>query len=87
MVTADRRVPALILKVGQYPPHSGSVAVVRTLGRLGIPVYAITEDRLTPAAVSRYCTGRFVWRATGLEDPAFLAAARGRAAIGPRSRG
>ena len=28
------RVPALILKVGQYPLHSGGVAAVRTLGRL-----------------------------------------------------
>jgi D-aspartate ligase len=71
---ADRGVPALILKIGQYPLHSGGVAAVRTLGRLGIPVYAITEGRLTPTAVSRYCTGRFVWRATGQEDPALLAA-------------
>jgi predicted ATP-grasp superfamily ATP-dependent carboligase len=73
-VTADRQVPALILKVGKYPLHSGGVAAIRTLGRLGIPVYAITEDRLTPAAVSRYCTGRFVWQATGLEDPVVLTA-------------
>jgi D-aspartate ligase len=71
---AERRVPALILKIGQYPLHSGGVAAVRTLGRLGIPVYAITESRLTPTAVSRYCTGRFIWRATGLEEPALLAA-------------
>jgi predicted ATP-grasp superfamily ATP-dependent carboligase len=74
MIAADRRVPALILKVGQYPLHSGGLAAVRTLGRLGIPVHAITEDRLTPVAVSRYCTGRFVWHATGREDPAILAA-------------
>ena len=73
-MAADRRVPALILKVGQYPLHSGGLAAVRTLGRLGIPVHAITEDRLTPVAVSRYCTGRFVWHATGREDPAILAA-------------
>ena len=73
-VTADRQVPALILKVGKYPLHSGGVAAIRTLGRLGIPVYAITEDRLTPAAMSRYCTGRFVWRATGLNDPVVLTA-------------
>ena len=73
-IAADRQVPALILKVGQYPLHSGGLAAVRTLGRLGVPVYAITEDRLTPMAVSRYCTGRFVWHATGREEPSILAA-------------
>jgi D-aspartate ligase len=71
-VLADRGVPALVIKIGHYPLHSGGVAAIRTLGRLGVPVYAITEDGWTPAAVSRYCTGRFVWRTTGLEDPDLL---------------
>jgi hypothetical protein len=31
----DRSVPALVLKVGQYPIHSGGLGVIRTLGRLG----------------------------------------------------
>ena len=65
----DTSVPALMLKVGQYPVHSGSLGVLRTLGRCGVPVYAITEPGLPPAAVSRYLTGRFVWRATGREPP------------------
>jgi D-aspartate ligase len=72
-IAADRGVPALILKIGQYPLHSGGLAAVRTLGRLGIPVHAITEDRLTPMAVSHYCSRRIVWHATGREDPAILA--------------
>ena len=72
-VTGDSHVPALLLKIGQYPLHSGGVAAIRTLGRLGVPVYAITEDRLTPAAVSRYCAGRLVWRVTGHEEPGYLA--------------
>src|SRR5690348_15323811 len=72
-IAADSQVPALLLKVGRYPLHSGGVAVVRTLGRLGVPVYAITEDRLTPSALSRYCAGHFVWRATGHEEPGYLA--------------
>lgn len=71
---ADVSVPALLLKVGQYPLHSGGVAVVRSLGRLGVPTYAITEDRWTPVAASRYCAGRFVWRVTGHEEPSTLAA-------------
>ena len=65
----DSRVPALIVKIGQYPLHSGGVGAIRTLGRLGVPVYATTEDPFTPAALSRYCTGRFRWRTTGREDP------------------
>ncbi len=72
MTSRAGRVPALILKIGQYPLHSGGVGAVRTLGRFGVPVYATTEDAFTPAAVSRYCAGHFTWRATGHEDPAEL---------------
>lgn len=60
----DTSVPALVFKVGSYPLHVGGVGVIRSLGRLGIPVYAITEPGHTPAAASRYCTGRFVWQST-----------------------
>ncbi len=68
-VPLDRAVPALMLKIGQYPVHSGGLGVLRSLGRCGVPVYAITEPGLPPAAVSRYVTGRFVSRATGRERP------------------
>jgi D-aspartate ligase len=79
---ADRSVPALIVKIGRYPLHHGGVGAIRTLGRLGIPVYAITEDRLTPAALSRYCRQAFVWPTTGGEDPQALV--DGLLAIGAR---
>ena len=68
-VEIDRRVPVLVVKIGSYPLHHGGVGVIRTLGRLGVPVYAITEDRFTPAAMSCYCTKRFVWSTTGQEEP------------------
>jgi predicted ATP-grasp superfamily ATP-dependent carboligase len=71
-VMVDTSVPALIVKFGGYPLHHGGVGAIRTLGRLGVPVYAITEDRFTPAAVSRYLHDRFVWRTTGLEDAEVL---------------
>ena len=71
-VPRPRQIPALILKIGHYPLHSGGVGAIRTLGRMGVPVYATTEDRFTPAAVSRYCTGPIRWRTTGCEDPADL---------------
>ncbi len=57
------------MKIGRYPLHHGGVAAIRTLGRLGVPVYAITEDSFTPAALSRYCRGSFVWPTTGREEP------------------
>lgn len=60
-------VPGLIVKIGDYPLHHGGVGAIRSLGRLGVPMYAITEDRHTPAAASRYLRGRFVWPTTGLE--------------------
>lgn len=72
LVHADRSVPALIVKIDRYPLHHGGLGAIRSLGRLGIPVYAITEHRWTPAALSRYLSGRFVWPTTGLEDPAWL---------------
>jgi len=39
----------------------GGLAVVRTLGRLGVPVYVIHDKRLTAGHFSRYCRGRFLW--------------------------
>lgn len=68
-VDADRNVPGLIVKFGDYPLHHGGVGAIRSLGRLGIPMYAITEDRYTPAAASRYLRRAFVWPTTGTEEP------------------
>ncbi|MFF9622138.1 ATP-grasp domain-containing protein [Streptomyces griseosporeus] len=69
---ADREVPGLIVKFGDYPLHHGGVGAIRSLGRLGVPMYAVTEDRYTPAAASRYLTGAFPWRTTGTEEPEAL---------------
>jgi D-aspartate ligase len=68
-VDADRDVPGLIVKFGDYPLHHGGVGAIRSLGRLGVPMYAITEDRYTPAASSRYLRRAFVWPTTGTEEP------------------
>jgi len=81
-VTPDRSVPALLFKIGRYPLHHGGVGVIRSLGRLGVAVYAVTEDRFTPAAVSRHLAGRFVWPTTGAEHPDRLV--EGLLAIGRR---
>ncbi|WP_333772958.1 carboxylate--amine ligase [Streptomyces sp. IBSBF 3136] len=69
---ADRDVPGLIVKFGDYPLHHGGVGAIRSLGRLGVPMYAVTEDPYTPAASSRYLTRAFVWPTTGAEEPGHL---------------
>ncbi|WP_328666731.1 ATP-grasp domain-containing protein [Streptomyces sp. NBC_00322] len=68
----DREVPTLLAKIGSYPQHHGGLGVVRTIGRMGVPVHAVVEDRFTPVAVSRHVTRRFVWPTTGLEEPRLL---------------
>ncbi|MCF3122678.1 MULTISPECIES: carboxylate--amine ligase [Streptomyces] len=65
----DRNVPGLIVKFGDYPLHHGGVGAIRSLGRIGVPMYAITEDRYTPAAASRHLTRAFPWPTTGTEEP------------------
>ncbi|MEV5979904.1 ATP-grasp domain-containing protein [Streptomyces sp. NPDC052114] len=65
----NRNVPGLIVKFGDYPLHHGGVGAIRSLGRLGVPMYAITEDRYTPAAASRHLTRAFPWSTTGTEEP------------------
>jgi D-aspartate ligase len=67
LVEFDRSVAVLLFRVGHYPLHHGGLGVIRTLGRVGVPVYAVTEDRFTPPALSRYLTGRFTWPTTGTE--------------------
>jgi len=54
----DPGLPVLLVRVGHYPIHHGTVGVIRTLGRAGVPVYAVTEEGVTPASVSRYLTAK-----------------------------
>ena len=53
---ADRSIPVVILRSG----HHGGLGIARSLGRLGIPVYAVDSTRWEPAFTSRYCRGRWV---------------------------
>ena len=54
----DVSVPVVVIKVGRYPIHHGGVGAIRSLGRVGVPTYAMVESRYAPAATSRYITGR-----------------------------
>jgi predicted ATP-grasp superfamily ATP-dependent carboligase len=40
----------------------GTLGIIRSLGRLDVPVYAMVEDRLAPPALSRYTAGSFLTR-------------------------
>jgi D-aspartate ligase len=68
----DTTVPALVLKVDSYALHHGGLGVVRSLGRMGIPVYGVYRERLMPAAVSSYLSGRFIWRDGAGDEDRFL---------------
>jgi D-aspartate ligase len=70
----DAKCPALILKMSPTPIHHGALAVARTLGRLGVPVYAVLEDAYTPVAMSRYLTKAFVWDSPPTDPESFVKA-------------
>jgi predicted ATP-grasp superfamily ATP-dependent carboligase len=59
--TVDISTPAVVFKLDPNVFHHGGLGVVRTLGRLGVPVHVVHEDRLAPAAASRYVHGRWRW--------------------------
>ena len=59
--TADVTTPAVVLKLDPNMLHHGGLGVIRSLGRLGVPVYGVHEGRWAPAASSRYLAGRVFW--------------------------
>jgi D-aspartate ligase len=56
----DTSVGLVVIKVGEYPLHHGGLHAIRSMGRVGVPAYAMTEGRLTPVALSRYLTAAVV---------------------------
>jgi D-aspartate ligase len=54
--------PAVVLKFDPNVMHHGGLGVIRSLGRLGVPVYGVHEGPCAPAASSRYLQGRFFWQ-------------------------
>jgi D-aspartate ligase len=71
----DAKYPALILKMSRGAAiHHGALAVARTLGRSGVPVYAVVEDAYTPVAMSRYLTKAFVWNSCPTDPESFVKA-------------
>jgi|GEM_PF-368498 len=53
----DAVTPVVVLKLEHY----GSLGIIRSLGKLGIPVYGVDNRNHPPAAASRYCRKYFKW--------------------------
>ena len=59
MRVADASTPAVVLIASPEPLLHGAMGVVRSLGRLGIPVYVASDGRPMPTDRSRYLAGSF----------------------------
>jgi D-aspartate ligase len=59
----DTSTPVLLLQSIAY----GGLGIARSLGRLGVRVYALESKPLSPISYSRYCEGKFSW---SIEDAA-----------------
>ncbi|GAB3278014.1 carboxylate--amine ligase [Parasphingorhabdus pacifica] len=64
----DTSTPAVVLKFDPNALHHGGLGVIRSLGRRGVPVYAVHESRWSPAAHSRYLRGRWLWHPSIAEE-------------------
>ena len=54
-------VPVVVLKLDPNIFHHGALGIVRSLGRLGVPTFAVQEDRWAPMAHSRYLRQALPW--------------------------
>jgi len=62
----DTSTPVVVLRSDSH----GGLNIMRSLGRLGVPVYNVDPDPWAPAFRSRYCSGAFLWdiEHRGLEE-------------------
>jgi D-aspartate ligase len=83
--TIDTSVGVVWLKMapGFYP--NAGLGLIRSLGRLGVPVYAVHEEPRAPEIRSRYLTDTLIWDSANADREATLQAIRRLAeAIGGR---
>ncbi|MDQ1248809.1 MAG: ATP-grasp protein [Actinomycetota bacterium] len=85
----DTSVPAAVFTVGDHTWDYGVLATVRSLGRLGVPMYALVPAAKMPVLSSRYLTAAVIEPTTGGESADDLVAAMlrtcdriGRPAVG-----
>lgn len=53
----DNTTPVVVLRSDSH----GGLNIMRSLGRLGVPVYNVDPNPWAPAFRSRYCKGKFLW--------------------------
>jgi D-aspartate ligase len=68
----DTSVAALVSNFGAYPLHQTSLGIIRSLGRVGISVFAVQRNSFIPSGFSRYLTGKFLWRTEARNSDRFL---------------
>lgn len=68
----DTKCPVLVFKASRDTMNYGALGIARTLGRLGVPVYALVEDGYTPVATSRYVKEAIVWESWPTDRDAFV---------------
>src|SRR6266576_1708707 len=56
-ISMDASAPVVVLS----PHHHGALGIFRSLGVLGVPVYAVEDGQFSPPLRSRYCCGVFRW--------------------------
>lgn len=54
--------PAVVLWVSPFPLQHNCLGIFRSLGRAGVPVYAVVAEPDAPVAKSRYVSGRILWQ-------------------------
>ena len=69
MTIADTGTPVLVLR----PHHHGALGIFRSLGALGVPVYAVEDGAWAPPLRSRYCRGIFRWSAGHAQPQDYVA--------------
>lgn len=68
----DTAVPIVLVKTSRNTLQHGPLGVVRSLGKLGVPAYALIEDRFAPTAVCRYLTGALLMESAPDPNAALL---------------
>ncbi len=58
----DTALPAVVLWLSPFPLQHNCLGVFRSLGRAGVPVYAVVADPDAPVAKSRYLRGQILWQ-------------------------
>jgi len=68
----DASVAVLVLNLGAYPFHQSSLGIIRSLGSVGIPVFAAQRNLFIPSGTSRYISGKFLWKTDGKNRDQFI---------------